>query len=221
MPVVEPDRNPRPLQTRPENVAPLRLSLALTRDEVRAKTFSRAKTPETRAAAVHAYGNGVTRGFSASDGRQRGAELTSPWGSKTAWTSGQVFIRGDASENQKSRDGGGGEDDAGWSDDDSSTTTVDEGDDAVWGKSKGEFRSRVLEKGSRVGGVDMRRVGAASVDGGDGGGDGDGDGDGAASEGGARGRRPTGSFAAQRKAPHRGVHLPSAVELNTPLKVQT
>ena len=220
VPVVEPDRNPRPLQTRPENVPPLNLSLALTREETRAKTFARAKTPETRAAAVHAYGDGVTRGFSASDGRQRGAELTSPWGSKTAWTSGQVFIRGDASENQKSR---GGDDDAGsgWSDDDSSTTTVDEGDDAVWGKSKGAFRSRVLEKGGRVGGVDMRRVGAASEDGGDGDGGDGGDASEEAEEGGARGRRPTGSFAAQRRAPRRGVHLPSAVELNTPLKVQT
>jgi hypothetical protein len=67
----------------------------------------------------------------------------------------------------------------------------------------------------------MRRVGAASEDGGDGDGGDGGDASEEAEEGGARGRRPTGSFAAQRRAPRHGVHLPSAVELNTPLKVQT
>ena len=75
---------------------PLALHEALHSREVRAMTHARARDPETRAAAVRVYGDGLRRGFSAAHG-ERGAEVMSPWGGAAA-TSGRMFLRAGAVE---------------------------------------------------------------------------------------------------------------------------
>ena len=216
-------------------------------NEMRAVAASRARDPETRAAAARGYGEYLdgdrdARGFSDGRGRSRtSAPAPTPWGSLVAKTNADAFLRageraGDGTApSVHGSDAGSGRDSEEDSDD-------DPGD--VWARHAAEFRAPVLGRSGAAAGPGEKikllvRGGERAVD----------DavtrafaGDAAAeaaemtrgddneapeeedapARGGARGRAPTGEFFRRRRgAKTHGEGLPSRNADATPLRVQT